>query len=78
MFVVQIYFWRGNDESICLEKMSSDQVGKDTIWNWTPTGENAEKIFASGANTSSQTSTYAAEKDSRSDSDRPNEGMFVA
>ena len=61
-----------------LEKMSSDQVGTNEIWNWAPTGENAEKIFASGANTSSQTSTYAAEKDSRSDSDRPNEGMFVA
>lgn len=61
-----------------LEKMSSDRVESEETWTWTPSGESAEKIFASGANTSSQTSTYAAEKDNRSDSDRPNEGMFVA
>lgn len=61
-----------------LETMSSDRVGADETWSWSPAGENAEKVFASGANTSSQTSTYASEKDDRSDSDRPNEGMFVA
>lgn len=61
-----------------LEKFSSDVIGKDQKWSWTPDGEGAIGIYASGANTSSNQSTYAAEKDSRSDSDRPNEGMFVA
>ena len=61
-----------------LEKMSSDCVGEGETWNWTPAGENAEKIFASGANTATRSSTYAAEKDDRADTDKPNEGMFVA
>ena len=45
---------------------------------WTPANEDATKIYATGANTSSHQSTYAAEKDDRSDSDRPNEGMKIA
>ena len=61
-----------------LEKMSSDSVEKGQAWTWEPEGEEAEQIYACGANTSTNQSTYAAEKDNRSDSDRPNEGMFVA
>jgi len=60
-----------------LEPMTSNSV-VDQKWTWTPAGENAMQIYASGASTSSRESTYAAEKDNRSDSDRPNEGMFVA
>ena len=61
-----------------LESFSSDQMDKDEKWNWTPEDEEIEKIYASGNNTSSNTSTYAAEKDNRSDKDRPNEGMLIA
>ena len=61
-----------------LEPMSSDQSDKTELWTWTPVGKDTEKLFASGANTSTRTSTYAAEKDDWGDSDRPNEGMYVA
>ncbi len=60
-----------------LEEMSTDTVTEKN-WTWKPEGEEAEKIYGSGANTSSRTSTYAAEKDDRSDTDRPNEGLFIA
>lgn len=63
--------------SMYLEGFSSDEVG-NCKWSWKPKGEKAEKIYASGANTSSRNSTYAAEKDDRADSDRPNEGMYIA
>ena len=61
-----------------LETMSSDNVSQDSQWSWTPADKDALRIYATGASTSSRQSTYAAEKDDRSDSDRPNEGMFVA
>jgi hypothetical protein len=61
-----------------LEKMSSDSVEKGQVWTWKPEGGEADQIYASGANTRTNQSTYAAERDNRSDSDRPNEGMFVA
>ena len=61
-----------------LEPMSSDSISKGEQWTWTPAGENAMQVYASGAPTSTQQSTYAAEKDNRSDSDRPNEGLYVA
>lgn len=61
-----------------LEGFSSDKVDEEKEWNWTPEGKEANRIYASGANTTSRQSTYAQEKDDRSDSDRPNEGMFVA
>ncbi len=61
-----------------LEAMSSDSVPQDTQWTWTPADTDALHIYACGASTSTRQSTYAAEKDDRSDSDRPNEGMFVA
>ena len=61
-----------------LEGFSSDKVENENGWSWAPEGSEAKKIYASGANTSSSQSTYAAEKDDRSDSDRPNEGLFVA
>ena len=61
-----------------LEPMSSNDFSNDEEWTWSPEGENAGQIYASGANTRTQTSTYAAEKDNRSDSDRPNEGMLIA
>lgn len=60
-----------------LEPMSNNTVSVEE-WTWTPNGENAQQVYACGASTSSRQSTYAAEKDNRSDSDRPNEGMYVA
>ncbi|MDM5101418.1 hypothetical protein [Aeromonas salmonicida] len=60
-----------------LEVPSNDEIIQDE-WNWTPANPDAQKIYGSGASTSTQQSTYAAEKDDRSDSDRPNEGMLVA
>ena len=59
-----------------LEAPSSDEVAQGE-WSWTPVNSGAEKIYGSGASTSTAQSTYAAEKDNRSDSDRPNEGMLV-
>ncbi len=61
-----------------LAGFSSEKIDSSTEWTWTPEGDKAKDIYASGANTSTRESTYAAEKDDRSDSDRPNEGMFVA
>jgi hypothetical protein len=61
-----------------LEGFSSDKVDGEERWSWNPEGSEASKIYASGANTSTRQSTYAAETDNRSDSDRPNEGMYVA
>lgn len=60
-----------------LESPSESNL-KDTVWVWTPTNKQAQEIYASGASTSSRSSTYAAEKDDRSDNDRPNEGMLAA
>jgi hypothetical protein len=51
---------------------------QDTPWVWVPVNRKAQEIYASGASTNSRESTYAAEKDSRSDTDRPNEGMLAA
>ncbi len=64
--------------STYLEGFSSDKVDEGQGWSWTPEGKEANKIYASGANTSTRQSTYAAERDDRADSDRPNEGMYVA
>jgi len=61
-----------------LENPSKDTLKKDEEWSWKPYNENVCEIYASGAATSTKSSTYAAERDDRSDSDRPNEGMFVA
>jgi len=51
---------------------------QDYLWAWTPTNKQAKEIYASGAATNTRQSTYAAEKDDRSDNDRPNEGMLAA
>ena len=60
-----------------LETPSNDVIG-DEDWSWEPANPNARKIYGSGASTNTNQSTYAAEKDDRSDSDRPNEGMLIA
>lgn len=60
-----------------LETPSNDTID-ESQWKWAPSNPNAKKIYASGASTSTQQSTYAAERDDRSDSDRPNEGMLIA
>lgn len=61
-----------------LERMVASEVKKED-WEWTPAGgEEAMDIYASGNNTKSRESTYAAEKDDRSDEDRPNEGFLAA
>ncbi len=46
-------------------------------WSWEPANSEALQIYASGAPTSTQQTTYANARDNRSDSDRPNEGMAV-
>lgn len=61
-----------------LEVPSKEEVLSGKDWSWQPENKDAFHIYASGNSTSSRESTYAAEKDSRSDTDRPNEGMFVA
>ena len=61
-----------------LEEMTEKHVSDKSDWSWNPENEKAYELYASGNNTSSSESTYAAEKDNRSDNDRPNEGMFVA
>lgn len=59
-----------------LESMRVDD-SINSEWSWKPVNE-VENIYASGAPTSTQQSTYAGETDNRTDSDRPNEGMRIA
>jgi hypothetical protein len=56
-----------------LESPSRDEL-EEVIWTWTPANREATEIYASGAPTNTKQSTYAAERDNRSDNDRPNEG----
>lgn len=60
-----------------LETPVSDKP-ESADWQWQPANEEFADIYASGAPTNTQQSTYAAESDNRSDSDRPNEGMLLA
>lgn len=55
-----------------LEEMKYINTPPASEWNWKPV--DSRQIYASGASTSTQESTYADERDNRSDSDRPNEG----
>lgn len=57
-----------------LEKFSIEQVVPTENWSWEPSNQNVKAIYASGSKTATRQSTYAAEKDNESDSDRPNEG----
>ncbi len=57
-----------------LESMSTDQVVSPSLWNWKPFNTDINKIYASGGKTSTRASTYASERDSNEDTDRPNEG----
>lgn len=61
-----------------LEVPYKEQIIQADGWSWTPKGNNAVRIYGSGASTNTQQSTYADERDNRSDSDRPNEGMLAA
>jgi hypothetical protein len=61
-----------------LESPSSEEILSANDWSWRPDNKDAYHIYASGKSTSSRESTYAAEKDERSDTDRPNEGMMIA
>ena len=58
-----------------LEKMESEQKVDVSNWAWKPENSEAQRIYGSCMSTKSRESTYAAEKDSREDSDRPNEGL---
>ena len=58
-----------------LEEMKYTNTPPVSEWDWKPV--DSHQIYASGAPTSTQESTYAAEKDNRSDSDRPNEGRLA-
>ena len=61
-----------------LEAPTQSSSIKAESWQWTPEGEFAQEIYASGAATKTRESTYAAEKDNSGDSDRPNEGFMAA
>lgn len=43
-------------------------------WSWKPHSTDLGEIYASGGKTTTRASTYASEKDSNEDTDRPNEG----
>ena len=60
-----------------LEAPSNDEILQEE-GNSTPAKPDAQKIYGSGASPSTAQSTYSAEKDDRSDSDRPNEGILIA
>lgn len=60
-----------------LEPMTSNANAKPEDWKWQPYNVISE-IYGSGKSTKTKESTYAAEKDSRGDSDRPNEGSKAA
>ncbi len=55
----------------------SKGVAVKTPWTWTPENVSVIQIYASGAPTGTNQSTYANERDDRSDSDRPNEGLSI-
>ncbi|TEY01569.1 hypothetical protein [Campylobacter sp. US33a] len=59
-----------------LESMNKNHPNQNN-WDWQPASNNAYEIYASGAPTSTQQSTYADGRDNRSDSDRPNEGLMA-
>jgi len=61
-----------------LETMSQKEVIQKEEWTWHPKNEAVLETYASGRSTATRQSTYAAEKDNRADSDRPNEGSLVA
>lgn len=58
-----------------MERMESDQEVDQDDWTWRPASQHAFRIYASGNSTRSRESTYAAERDNRTDEDRPNEGL---
>lgn len=60
-----------------LEPMKGENIPPVDGWLWQPANPDVKRIYASGASTHTQQSTYAAEKDNRSDNDRPNEGYLV-
>lgn len=57
-----------------LEPLSPEKVIDVEKWDWSPYNSSIVAIYASGAKTTTNASTYAAEKDSNADTDRPNEG----
>ena len=57
-----------------LEPVQENLVTNPSEWDWTPYNSDVKEIYASGNKTATRSSTYAAEKDNESDSDRPNEG----
>ena len=61
-----------------LEKMVNNEIETVEKWSWRPENKNIDKIYASGANTNTRSSTYNDERDDRSDHDSPQEGMLVA
>ena len=61
-----------------LEPLEASQFVGDGEWTWIPDGDNCMETYSSGNLTNTRESTYASEKDDRSDHDRPNEGMQVA
>ncbi len=61
-----------------LEPMNGEDMLPLEGWSWQPANPDIERIYASGAKTSTRQSTYANERDNPTDTDRPNEGYLVA
>jgi hypothetical protein len=57
-----------------LEPMVQESQVPISQWKWEPANPDMKAIYASGAKTATRQTTYAAEKDNESDTDRPNEG----
>ena len=57
-----------------LESPTFVEVESASDWSWQPQNREIYGIFASGRSTNTKNSTYANERDNRSDTDRPNEG----
>lgn len=58
-----------------LETMDYDK--EKVEWSWKPANDTAYDIYASGAPTKTQASTYADDRGSMRDTDRPNEGLIA-
>ena len=61
-----------------LEEPRKDVIITPGKWTWEPYNRDSYRIYASGGSTASRESTYANERDNRSDTDRPNEGSLAA
>ena len=61
-----------------LEEPTKTTTSKVANWTWSPLGdlEQVDDAWSCGRPTNTNSSTYEDERDSISDSDRPNEGVI--